>query len=203
MVEEEEMPHGTRVHIIRIWSDGFMAHHGKIDSEYNNIQLFTLSVLASEDGNAKHHTMPFALGFKQKDHSTILNQLLQEIQRVGVPTERYYGQDKHPFHSVFFLQIVSNDYPERCANAVLANLDTFTHRWGYSGKYNENVTPSCQKCELGRVEHLSKGISVHGLKTAGSALNGGNPIVIPLKVVTNTSQITRSSQARKILNRPP
>jgi len=157
MVEEEEMPHGTRVHIIRIWSDGFMAHHGKIDSEYNNIQLFTLSVLASEDGNAKHHTMPFALGFKQKDHSTILNQLLQEMQWVGVPMERYYGQDKHPFHSVFFLQIVSNDYPERCANAVLANLDTFTHRWGYSGKYNENVTPSCQKCELGRVEHFFRG----------------------------------------------
>ena len=151
MLEEKEMPHGTRVHIIRIWSDGFMAHHVKIDSEYNNIQLFTLSVLASEDGNAKHHTIPFALGFNQKGHSTILNQLLQEIQRVGVPTERYYGQDKHPFHPVFFLQIVSNNYPERCANTVLANLGTFTHRWGYSGKYNGNVTPSCQKCELGRV----------------------------------------------------
>ena len=66
MLEEEEIPHGTRVHIIRIWSDGFMAYHVKIGSEYNNIQLFTLSVLASEDGNAKHHTIPFALGFKQK-----------------------------------------------------------------------------------------------------------------------------------------
>ena len=63
MLEEEEMPHGTRVHIIHIWSDGFMVHHVKIDSEYNNIQLFTLSVLASEDGNAKH-PMPFVLGFK-------------------------------------------------------------------------------------------------------------------------------------------
>ena len=40
------MPHGTRVHIIRIRSDGFIAHHLKIDSEYNYIQLFTSGMIA-------------------------------------------------------------------------------------------------------------------------------------------------------------
>ena len=80
--EKSEFTENVRVHIICMWSDGFQAFYIKVDNEYNNLQLFTFSLLAPKSctSNKSQLTLPFALGFKKKDHSKILNQLLYEVR---------------------------------------------------------------------------------------------------------------------------
>ena len=154
--EESEFTENVRVHIIRMWSDGFQAFYIKVDNEYNNLQLFTLTLLAPKGctSNKSQLTLPFALGFKKKDHSKILNQLLCEVRQMQTMKARYCGRGKRLVDVSVDLQLCSNDYPERCQNTVTAQLGTFTHRWGYSSLFDEKSTPSCRRCERKRFEKM-------------------------------------------------
>ena len=53
-----------------------------------------------------------------------------------------------------FLDMVSNDLPERCYNTGTSFLGTYTHRWCWSCIYEDNWTPSCRHCELYRVNNI-------------------------------------------------
>lgn len=160
MEQTGEITNNTRIHFLRTWSDGFIAFHIKADSEHNNLQLFTLTIMASdgtEYSKKKKLTLPFALGFKKKDHCVITNQLLNEMKEARVARERYCGKEKRLVNMVFFLQLVMADYPERCANTYTAQLGTYTHRWGYSCQFDEESTPSCQACESARIGRVMEG----------------------------------------------
>ncbi len=177
MKERGDMPEGTRSHIIRLWSDGFGMHAIKIDNKFNNLQVFTLTVVTTTKGGRgkKFNTLPFALGFKQNDHSVVLNQLLDEVFALSTPKERYYGTEKRVCNSSFFLQAVMNDYPERVANAVLSNMGLFHHRWAYSCLYCEDHTPSCQVCEVKRVESFLNGDFGAVVKDCGKCTDWMSP----------------------------
>ena len=159
MKQVGEIPHNTRIHHLRTWSDGFIAFHIKADSEHNNLQLFTLTIMASDGASyskKKKLTLPFALGFKKKDHCVITNQLLQEMKEARVVKERYCGKEKRLVPMVFFLQLIMADYPERCANTYTSQLGIYTHRWGYSCKFDQKSTPSCPACESARIDRVMR-----------------------------------------------
>ena len=153
-VKEANHPSNTKVHVLRIWSDAFQAHQIKADSEHNSMQLFTITVLPPKGCSwkgKKHLTFPFALGFKKKDHSVILDRLLKEIESMKIVKERYCGIAKCMVPTAFYFQTCSNDYPERCANSVTAQLGKYTHRFGYSCLFDPTTTPSCTTCEQKRI----------------------------------------------------
>ena len=148
--KESGMSDNTRMCILRAWSDGFQAFQLKADSEHNNLQLFTVTLLG-KDG--KNITWPFALGFKTDDHSPILNQLLEEAHALLKETNRYCGKAKEIIPFTIELQFVMNDYPERTENTFSSNLGRFTKRWGWSCDLNANTVPSCHSCWFKRINN--------------------------------------------------
>lgn len=79
---------------------------------------------------------------------------MEEVKNLSKPTIRYWGKEKAFYSTIVILDGISNDYPERCFNASIADLEIFTHRWGYSCVYNDKFTPSCDKCELARIQKV-------------------------------------------------
>lgn len=98
--------------------------------------------------------MPFGHCFKKKSHGKIFMQLLEEVHALETPTKRFFGEENRFYTTIVLIDVISADYPERCANASIAQLGCFTHRWGFTCKYNDNYTPSCAECELARIERL-------------------------------------------------
>ena len=160
MVSNPSLPHDTRVAIVRIWSDGFEAHQILTNTDYNSLQLFTLTLRAPKGKRTKHHTWPFALCFKKNHTHNIFIQLLKEVNDLRQTTLRYWGKEKLVYKTMVFLDMVSNDLPERCFNTGTSQLGTFTHRWRHSCRYEDNWTPSCSDCELDRMDTILSGRDV-------------------------------------------
>ncbi len=145
----------TRIILVRVWSDGFEAHQIKAKNEYNSLQIFTLTVLAPHYQNTNRHTVPFALCFKKKSHDEILIQLLRELRELQSSTMRYWGGDENRVYpTMVFLEMISNDLPERCSNTCTTLNGTFTHRWRHSCLFDDNLVPSCQSCHLQNIEYI-------------------------------------------------
>jgi hypothetical protein len=147
----------TRVVFVRPWSDGFEAKKVKVHHTYNNLQVFTLTLRAIRGKGTKRHTMPFGLCFKKESHAEIFMQLLKEVHALETPTKRFFGEENRFYITIVLIDMISADYPERCANAIIAQLGNFTHRWGFSCKYDDNYTPSCPECESARIQRLHGG----------------------------------------------
>jgi hypothetical protein len=145
----------TRIILVRVWSDGFEAHQIKAKNEFNSLQIFTLTLLAPNYQNTNRHTVPFALCFKKKSHDDILIQLLQELRELQSSTLRYWGgEENQVYPTMVFLEMVSNDLPERCSNTCTTLNGTFTHRWRHSCLFDDNIVPSCQSCHLQNIEYI-------------------------------------------------
>ncbi len=145
----------TRVILVRVWSDGFEAHQIKAKNEFNSLQIFTLTILAPKYQNTNRHTVPFAMCFKRKNHHDILLQLLEELKDLQSPTLRYWGgEENQVYPTMVFLEMISNDLPERCSNTCTTLNGTFTHRWRHSCLFNDNTVPSCQSCHLKNIEFI-------------------------------------------------
>ena len=82
MASKQALSPNTRVAIIRIWSDGFEAHHIITNTDFNSLQLFTLTLRAPVGKRTKHHTWPFALCFKKNHSHDIFIRLLQEVNEL-------------------------------------------------------------------------------------------------------------------------
>jgi len=155
-IKSDECYAGTRSYIARGWSDGFSLHYVKIDSEYNNLQLYTVTLLGEK--GQPDHTWPFAIGFKQSDHSKILNMFLAQAKALATPKLRYIGGSERKIVLVsIHLQVMMNDYIERVANCFLSQNGKFAHRWGYSCAYCEKTTPSCESCRGKRIDRILAG----------------------------------------------
>ena len=112
----------TRVALIRIWSDGFEAHHIITNTDFNSLQLFTLTLQAPRGKRTKHHAWPYALCFKKNHTHDIFLQLLKEVNELQKPTLRYWGNEKQVHKTMVFLDMISNDLPERCYNTGTRSL---------------------------------------------------------------------------------
>lgn len=163
-----DIPTYTRIILVKVWSDGFEAHQIKGKNEFNSLQIFTLTVIAPHYQNTNRHTVPFALCFKRKSHHDILIQLLGELRELQSPTLRYWGGEENlVYPTMVFLEMVSNDLPERCSNTCITLNGTFTHRWRHSCLFDDNVVPSCQSCYLQNIEYILSLPSVN-IKTESS-----------------------------------
>ena len=152
----------TRVILVRVWSDGFEAHQIKAKNEFNSLQIFTLTILAPKYQNTNRHTVPFAMCFKRKNHHDILLQLLEELKDLQSPTLRYWGgEENQVYPTMVFLEMISNDLPERCSNTCTTLNGTFTHRWRHSCLFDDNTVPSCQSCHLKNIEFILSPPSVN------------------------------------------
>ena len=139
----------TRVILVRVWSDGFEAHQIKGKNEFNSLQIFTLTVIGPNYQNTDQHTVPFALCFQRKDQNDILIQLLKELKELRSPALRYWGGNENQVYpTMVYLEMISNDYPERCSNTGTTQNGTFTHRWRHSCIYEDSIVPSCSSCHL-------------------------------------------------------
>ena len=129
-VMQGELDGEAKVITFCLWSDGFEAFHIKGSNDFNNLQLFTITLRAPRGEQTMKHTMPFALCFKKDNHHDIFKLLLEEMHQLEEPTLRYFGAERDFHLTVAYIQMVSNAYPERCANTCTAQLGTWTHRWG-------------------------------------------------------------------------
>ena len=132
MASKQALSPNTRVALIRIWSDGFEAHHIITNTDFNSLQLFTLTLRAPRGKRTKHHTWPYALCFKKNHTHDIFLQLLKEVNELRKPTWRYWGKEKQVHKTMVFLDMISNDLPERCYNTGTSFLGMYTHRWCWS-----------------------------------------------------------------------
>ena len=60
-----------------------------------------------------------------------------------------------------YLEMISNDYPERCSNTGTTQNGTFTHRWRHSCMFEDSIVPSCPSCHLKNIEYILSPPSVH------------------------------------------
>ncbi len=157
--EDPDIWGDVRVHLLRAWSDAYEAFQIKVNNERNSLQLYTITIAPPRGCGytTKRLTLPFALGFKKKDHSSILNELLTMISEVdGVPLDMYCGKEKRIVTVAFFFHTISNDYPERCDNSGVSQKGKYTKRWGYSCLFDRISTPSCSLCERSRIGRIMK-----------------------------------------------
>ena len=153
IISDDHYVEGTRAYIARGWSDGFNLHYVKINSDHNNLQIFTVTLLGRK--GQTDHTWPFAIGFKQSDHSKILNMFMKQAKELEKPKYRYVGgSEKKLVRVSIHLQAMMNDYIERVSNCVVSQNGNFAHRWGYSCAFCPVTTPSCELCREKRVERI-------------------------------------------------
>ena len=127
------------------------------NTELNKLKIFTLTMKASEGKRTKHHTWPLAMCFKKKLTHDIFINLLQEIYYLQHVLKKYWRKEKQLHETICFINMVSNDLPERCYNTGISLIGICTHCWGHSCKYEDNWTPSCKKCEIQRMENILSG----------------------------------------------
>jgi hypothetical protein len=100
--------------------------------------------------------------FKRKNHHDIFIQLLEELKDLQSPTLRYWGgEENQVYPTMVFLEMISNDLPERCSNTCTTYNGTFTHRWRHSCRFDDNTVPSCQSCHLKNIEFILSPPSVN------------------------------------------
>jgi len=154
---------GTRICILRCWSDGFEAFSVKNNNKkFNSLQVVTATLLGEEGHNI---TWPFALGFKADDHSGVMDQFRSEAKQLEDPWQVYCGIEKCLIWISVHLQVIMNDYPERCANTYTSDNGVYTHRWMYSCRYCHETTPSCEKCRGSRVNRVLSDNTSEGIET--------------------------------------
>ena len=138
----------TPILLVRVWLDEFEAPQIKGKNEFNSLQMFTLTVIAPNYKNTSSHTAPFALCFQRQNQNDILIQLLKELKDLQSPTLRYWGgKENQVYPTMVFLEMISNDYVERCSNTCTTQNGTFTHRWRHSCQFDDNLIPSCPSCQ--------------------------------------------------------
>ena len=150
MQDNPLIPKDTRIVILRMWSDSFEAHKIKTNIEMNSLQVYTLKLYGP-----KNETMPLALTFKKFNSSAILVDLLKEVKQLQEVKMRYWKAEKKAIPTMAFLQLISNDYPERCFNCSIAGAKAlYSKRFGYSCRYNPHKTSSCGSCDYDRAQML-------------------------------------------------
>ena len=154
---------GTRICILRCWSDGFQPFAVKDNNKkFNSLQIVTATLLGEEGQNI---IWPFALGFKnQLEHSVVMDRFRSEAKQLEEPFQVYCAIEKCLIWISVYLQVIMNDYPERCANTYTADNGLFTHRWMYSCRYCHETTPSCEKCRDNRVNRILSDKTAEGIK---------------------------------------
>jgi hypothetical protein len=146
----------TRVIIIRIWSDGFQNKQIKgVNTEWNSIQAFTLTLMPP-NGKISNHTVPCAITFKKDDHHDVLIEILRQIKKLENPELKYWGGDEREVHNTMcFMDVISNDLPERCGNTCVNNGGIMGKRWRYIMMFNDK-TASCASCVAKRIDMINK-----------------------------------------------
>jgi len=152
LVDEGKVPIDTRIAFIRPWSDGFSAYAITANNEYNSIQVFTIRMKGKKD-----FILPHALLFKKNNSRWLVVKLLEECKALEEPKLRYWARDRQPITTMVFLDFVSNDFPERCYNTGFAQNGSCSHRWGHSCAYVDEKTPTCESCNLKRVQLILEG----------------------------------------------
>jgi hypothetical protein len=140
--------------VTRIWSDGFEAHQIKGTNDFNNLQLFTLTVSAPKGKKSRKHTLPFALCFKKENHQDIFIMLLKEVRALLEVTLRYWGEEKQFIPTIVMTDMVFNDWQERCANSSLSDKGLYHKRWQDYCIFDKMKTPACRRCDLERLRRI-------------------------------------------------
>jgi len=180
MAKNPNIPKDSRVVILRIWSDSFEAHNVKGNSQFNSLQVVTVKLRGPKD-----QTLPYALCFKTFHVRKIFVLLLKELSELREVMPRYWGKDKQIFPTIALLELVSNDYPERCFNTGISQKGNYTKRFGYSCLYDKATTPSCAHCQLQRMQIIlndSVNVSIEPCETCSdwwSRVEHGNVYPIP------------------------
>ena len=110
------------------------------------------------------------------DHDLLIK-ILGKINALQTPSLRCWGPEEQPIKPMVFLEMMSNDFPERCSNTCTTLNESFTHRWRYSCKFDEVITPSCLQCEIKHVEESLVPSSIeNSINPVKNALTGGQEV---------------------------
>ena len=77
-IKKGEIGKDFRIIIVRLWSDGFEVKKIKGDSLFNNVQVFTLTVLPPGKNLSMQNTLSLAFTFKKTNHHEIFIHVIEE-----------------------------------------------------------------------------------------------------------------------------
>ena len=150
----DNVPENLRIHFVYIWSDGFQKNT-LLKTKRSSLQFFTVTALPP-DGvrDIARYTLPFALGKKQKNHHSLLIEVLEQTKGLEKVTLRFC-KDSQSCEPIWFERVViQNDQVERVNNLSILQGGTFGKRVGHSIEFDDERTPSCKRCFSNRFERL-------------------------------------------------
>ncbi len=115
MTNNPDISKDMRVVILRVWSNGFEAHNVKGNAQFNSLYAFTVKLRGLKD-----QMLPYALCFKTLNVQKILVRFLEELCELQKVSPRNREQDRQSFPTFALLELVSNDYAERCFNTGIS-----------------------------------------------------------------------------------
>lgn len=163
MESNSSIPKDTRVALLVNWSDGFENKKVAPNHEFNSLQLVTVTLLQDVRRNQTFQTLPYALTFKKKNHRDIMMALLREEAELRKPTLRLWRESDGSlklYPTMIFVKHFANDLPERQGNLSLSmagNNKNRHNRFGVSSSFDDSSTPSCQACDVKRINSILEG----------------------------------------------
>ena len=155
--ENTSLDKNTRAVFARIWSDGFSAKDKSPNTENNNIQVFTVTLVQDITRRYDLGTLPLALTYKKKSHKDIQIAILEELAQLARPVDRLWLVDGElkVIPTIVFLESFFADLPERCSNTSLSLASrgqNMHNQFGVSSHFDKNSTPSCRICDSRRIQ---------------------------------------------------
>jgi hypothetical protein len=129
------------------WSDGFQRVYVK--QRKNNVWVATVTLLnpnSSGIGISPYHTFCIAIGNSSDDHIQVINQLVEQFEKVRIPKTRYCGVSNSFIKTCFRVLAYSSDRQERDSVVQTLNMGTFGQRFHYAAAIDPNSLPMCNVC---------------------------------------------------------
>ena len=145
-----------RVCIWRWFSDGLTVGDFA-DKQYNEMEGFIGSLMPPVRRNMNQQTLPVVLTFKKENHRDCQFHILEHMPELEEPTWRYWGETNEIHQTMIFVDLILNDYPERTGMTSLSFNGKYHNRFGFSYKYDHDLTPSCLECETNRIDLILQG----------------------------------------------
>ncbi|EJK68844.1 hypothetical protein THAOC_09946 [Thalassiosira oceanica] len=142
--EDSSRPFAIRIGLMIFWSDGFQRAYVK--QKDNNVWILTVTFLNTvKNSRSKFHTYCLAVGKAGADNSSIVENVLRELEEVEKARSLYCGRTNKIVKCQFAALSYSSDRIERHKLLSTIQLGTFGLRWGWAGMVSSSV-PTCNSC---------------------------------------------------------
>lgn len=141
---------------ILLWFDRSEVKKIKGNSALKNVQVFTLTVLPLGKNSSTLSTLPLAITLKNSNH---LIHILEGIRSLNEPCDMFWSSENMVHSTIAYLDIISNDPPERFAATSLINSGKFHTGWHHIIEFIDAKAESCPWCISQKIQRIYGGNS--------------------------------------------